>query len=251
MNPEPNPVTLSPQRHATLVGLSVVGFLALVGAGIFLAVYAGRFVPSAVSNIAAAAVTLSSAFTPARTPGLLVVPGASTTANFSASETGENVAGPSVLKANAPATPSPGTETKNAFPIGGASPTGLSGLPDLSVTITAVGYLTTNSTDSFVAGTTTPAGNRPAVKFTVKNVGTNFASSWRFSAAIPTQNTYVYQSLPQQSLNPGDSIDYTLGFDQPRAGLQTITITANFDNAVAESDKDNDTASASVTILGS
>ena len=62
---------------------------------------------------------------------------------------------------------------------------------------------------------------------------------------------YTYESQPQQSLNPGDSIDYTLGFDQADAGTQTISITANYDHAVAESDSGNDSASAQITILGS
>jgi len=128
----------------------------------------------------------------------------------------------------------------------------LTGLPDFIVTINEVGYLTTSTTDSFVASSTVPTGNRPAVKFTIKNVGTNTTGSWRFSASIPTQTAYIFQSQPQQSLSPGDSIDYTLGFDQANRGSnQTISITANFDHAVAESNSDNNSNSAKITILGS
>ena len=102
------------------------------------------------------------------------------------------------------------------------------------------------------SGTTAPSGSRPAVVFTIKNIGTNVAGSWRWSASIPTQTSYLYQSLPQQALNPGDSIEYTLGFDQANKGSgQMISVTANFDRAVAESDANNNSASATLTILGS
>jgi subtilase family serine protease len=146
-----------------------------------------------------------------------------------------------------------GTRTSETIPLGGTVPTGTPyGLPDLTTSITAVGYLATTSADSFVASATVPAGSRPAVRFTIKNTGTNVTGSWRFSASIPTQTAYIFQSQPQQSLAPGDSIDYTLGFDQANRGSnQTISVTANFDNAVAESNKNNNSASAAVTILGS
>jgi len=123
------------------------------------------------------------------------------------------------------------------------------GLPDLSVTITSLGYLTLPSTDSFVASTTAPYGTRPAIKFVVKNIGTNIASSWRFIAAIPTVNSYVYQSQAQQPLNPGDSIEYTLGFDQAAIGSnQSISITADSDHTILESNEENNTATASMNV---
>jgi subtilase family serine protease len=90
------------------------------------------------------------------------------------------------------------------------------------------------------------------VQFIIKNTGTNATGSWRFSAVIPTETAYVYQSVPQQSLNPGESIEYTLGFDQAKAGAnQTISINVNFDHSVAESDTTNNGASANITVLGS
>jgi hypothetical protein len=129
---------------------------------------------------------------------------------------------------------------------------GLYGLPDLVVNITGVGYLATSSATSFVPATVVPAGSRPAVEFTIKNIGTNATGSWNFSAQIPTSTNYLYTSIPQQSLNPGDSIDYTLGFDQAIDGSnQTITIRANASNAVVESNTSNDSSSATITILGS
>ena len=112
-----------------------------------------------------------------------------------------------------------------------------------------MGYLTTNSTSSFVAASTVTAGYRPAVQFTIKNIGTNVAGSWRFSANIPTSVGYVFDSLTQQPLNPGDSVAYTLGFDNATIGSnESITITANYDNAIAESNTTNNTASTIVNV---
>ncbi len=80
--------------------------------------------------------------------------------------------------------------------------TSLYGFADLAVTITSVTSL------SSVQG-------RTVVQFTVVNSGTNIArSGWMFNANLPYQgSTYTYQSAPQQALYPGDSIAYTLTYD--------------------------------------
>ena len=71
-------------RQMVINGLAVAGFIALVAAGVWLAVYSTRFVPGIVNGAGAAAVSLGSLFTPAHSPGLLVVstPAASTTISF-------------------------------------------------------------------------------------------------------------------------------------------------------------------------
>ncbi len=136
--------------------------------------------------------------------------------------------------------------------MNGTTQASLYGYPDLSVSVDAVGYLATSSTSSFVVANTVPYGARPAIQFTVKNIGTNVAGAWNFSASIPTQTAFVYQSLPQQALNPGDSIDYTLGFDQALAGSnETITVTVNPNHSIIESNTTNDVISASLNVLGS
>ena len=248
--------TPTPRREA-VHGLAVVGFIALVGAGMWLAVYSTKFVPSVAGRMGAAAVYLGSVFTPADEPSLSVIDTASTTISFGDAT--------STLSADVPALiesletpvktviPTAGKETTSVTELSGTSkPVVLSGLPDLQVAIREIGYLATTSASSFVASSTVPVGSRPAVNFTIKNVGTNASGSWRFSASIPTQTAYLYQSPAQQTLAPGDSIDYTLGFDQAISGTnKIITITANFDSAFAESTMKNNTASTSITVLGS
>lgn len=250
MNPYPTDVST---RQTAIHVLAVIGFIALVGAGMWLAVYSTRFVPSVVNRIGAAAVYLGSVFTPATGPSLSVVPTPTASTTISFGDVNSTV--PVKMSTTTPAKRVPttaGPETSGAYQIGTTTPSSRFGLPDLIVTVGAIGYLATTSADSFVASSTVPAGSRPAIRFTIRNVGTNVAGAWRFSASIPTQTAYIYQSQPQQSLNPGDSIDYTLGFDNPIPGSEKmISVTANFDHVVAESNPNNNSASAKITILGS
>jgi hypothetical protein len=252
----------SANRSGVVNTLAVAGFIALIALGVWLAAYATRFVPGVVGGIGAAAVSLGSVFNPAPDNSLSVVPNSTSTASTTISFGDVTASSTPQATTTTPAptpkptpkpTPAPGTPSTGTYPIGGTTaPVTLSGLPDFTATITAVGYLATTSAESFVASATVPNGSRPAVKFTIKNIGTNVTGLWRFSASIPTQTAYIFQSQPQQTLGPGDSIDYTLGFDQANRGSnQTISVTANFDNAVAETSTNNNSASASVTILGS
>jgi hypothetical protein len=237
-------------RRTAITGLAVVGFIALVAAGIWLAVYSTRFVPKVVNGFGEAAVYLGSILIPNHTSGLSVVPTptASTTISFGATDATSTSATSTAPKQIATTA---GTETSGTYQINGTSAPVLSGLSDLIVHINAIGYLSTDSTNSFISSATVPAGSRPAVSFTIKNIGTNASGQWRFSASIPTQTGYIYQSQLQQSLNPGDSIDYILGFDQANVGAnKTVSITANFDHAIAESNTNNDSASVTMTILG-
>ena len=243
-------------RRAAVTGLAIVGFITLVGAGMWLAIYSARYIPPAMSGLGAAAVYLGSLLTPDHAPTLSVIPSASTTIPFD----NEISTAPAALSPNTSTTPivptpkaapvTPGLATSNTYQMGGGT-SSLIGLPDLIVSIDAVGYLATSSVESFVTATSVPSGIRPAVRFTVKNSGTNIAGAWRFSASIPTRTVYFYQSPPQQALNPGDHIEYTLGFDQANTGAnQMVSVTANFDHAVVESNTNNNSASAQLTILG-
>ena len=247
---------ITPVRQVAIHGLAVAGFIALVAAGIWLAVYSTRFVPTVVNSFGSAAVYLGSVFTPANGPTLSVVPNPPASTTISFGNTRPTTSTSTTTKTTSPAKPKPiattaGEKTSGTYQIGTTTNV-LSGLPDFSIHITAIGYLATTSAESFVASSTVPSGSRPAVRFTIKNIGTNVAGPWRFSASIPTQSAFLYQSTAQQSLNPGDSIDYTLGFDQAIAGSnKMISITANFDRAVGESNTNNNSASAQLTILGS
>lgn len=250
--------TVTPNRQALINALAVVGFIALIGASMWLAIYSTRFVPSVADRIGTAAVYFGSIFTPAPEPNLSVIstPVASTisfgttTTQTTSTSTNTTSSPTKTVTQPKPIATTAGEKTSGVYQIAGTAPNILSGLPDLVVDINTTGYLA--SADSFIASSTVPFGSRPAIKFTIKNVGTNATGSWRFSVSIPTQSFFLYQSQPQQSLNPGDSVEYTLGFDQANRGTdQMISVTANFDRTVTESNPNNNSASAKVTILGS
>ncbi len=242
-------------RMAAINGLAIVGFIALVAGGMWLAIYTAQYVPAAISRLGAAAVTFTQIFNPAPNPGLSVVEKATTTIPLgnATTTTATTTTATSTKPVAGTSTPKPvaGTPTSGTYPIGtGGAPANLYGLPDLAVVITAVGYLNTSDASSFVAASSVPSGKRPAVKFTVRNAGTNVTSSWRFTADIPTKRDYTFRSPVQQALNPGESIDYTLGFDQAdRGDNQKITIEVNSDDSFKESNTSNNTISAALKVL--
>jgi hypothetical protein len=252
---------ITPTRQAAINGLAVVGFIALVAAGIWLAIYSTRFVPVVVNGVGGAAVYIGSIFVPSKEPpSLSVIPNSISTTTISFDTESADVTTAISKISPEPVTPvkstpvatTPGNATSETYQISGATTTSsLSGFPDLVTNITAIGYLATSSAESFIASSTVPSGSRPAVKFTIKNIGNNVTGQWRFSASIPTQTSYLYYSPFQQQLNPGESIDYTLGFDQANRGSsQTVFISANFDRAVTESNFNNNGASVNLTIIG-
>ena len=261
--------TAEPSHRRVIVQtLAVVGFVALMGASIWLAIYSARYVPSVANRIGGAAVYLGSVFTPAPTNSLSVVPTASTTIPFGEASSSISTSINSAHVAPTPAKSIPttaGEKTSSTYLMGTTTAPATvvpTGLPDFVTTIDAIGYLATSSANSFIASSTVPAGSRPAVSFTIKNIGTGVSGPWCWSASIPTQTAYIYNSQPQQPLNPGDSIDYTLGFDQANKGAgQTISISANTASAsnpaatctqtAKESNTNNNSASAKITILGS
>ncbi|MDO8624086.1 MAG: CARDB domain-containing protein [bacterium] len=244
-------------NEAVLRGLAIVGFIALVGLGIWLAIYSARFVPATMNRLGAAAVALTSIFRPGDA-SLSVVPNNTSTTTLPFAFGNSTATSTATTTPPKPSTGSnsgtkPGQQTGGTYPIGGSASSTPFGQPDLVTSILAVGYLASSTTDSFVATSTVPAHGRAAVKFLIKNVGTNIISAgWRFSASIPTQSAYIFQSQSQQGLNPSDSIEYILGFDQANPGNnQTISITADFDRLVGESNENNNSASANLIILGS
>jgi hypothetical protein len=130
-----------------------------------------------------------------------------------------------------------------------AHPRGLYGLPDLATKIIATGYLAGPDTSSFVPASIIPPGARPAVEFSIANDGTNSTGPWNFLAEIPSKGNQVFTSPTEPSLNPGDHTVFTLGFNEAIPGpAQTITVIADPNDNIVESNEGNNSASAAVTI---
>jgi len=141
----------------------------------------------------------------------------------------------------APATPTqpapaPTTPVTPAHPY---QPTTYYGLPDLTINVSETGALDAAS-GLFVARNPV-AGEKAAVRFTVSNIGTNVSGAWSFSAVLPNSSTDAYNSPSERSLAPGDSIEFTMGFDGVQAG-STLTLSVDDANLIAESNENNNTA---------
>ncbi len=237
-------------RRAVVNGLAIVGFIVLVGAGIWLAVYSTRYVPSMVNRVGVAAVYLGSVFTPEAGPFLSVVPTASTTIFFgeaSSSTATNTTATTSKPVVTAPVKWMPGTPVV----IPGSSkivPTTISyhGLADLSIVIESVGYLTSISNESFVASTTIPSGSRIAVKILVTNIGTNISGPWTMNIIVPS----FREPFTLNSLVPGEPTRFMAYIGNVTPGInRTIVVTVDPNNTLAESNEKNNTASTTITVL--
>ena len=246
----------NPSRQAAVNALAIVGFIVLVIVGIWLAIYAARFVPETIGRLGAANVYFSSLFGGEEEDNdLEVVPGDSVpfedddepvatstpTTNDDEPKTDTPVAPPAPAAPRAPATPRVTT-----YPV--AVPQALYGKADLIVKITEIGYLNTSSTASFVKSNEVPENKRPAVKFRVTNVGTNTTGSWEFDAKLPTSSTYTFSSPTQQSLLPTQHIDYVLGYDRAKDGENRFTITVDSDEDVDESNENNNVESVTIEV---
>ncbi|MBU1292493.1 hypothetical protein KJ819_00305 [Patescibacteria group bacterium] len=238
-----------PVRRAAVNGLAIVGFIVLILIGMALAIYAATFVPSAISRIGSAAVYFSSAFQPNTEDTDLVVVPPTETVPFGDDIPAATTTPPATETPDTtPVTPTPGTPVTRVVQVG-TTPAPLFGLPDLVIENITTGYLTSSDTDTFRASSRVPDGERGAVKFTIANRGTNISGRFEFDAELPTSRSYTFHSGKQESLKPGERIDYVLGFDQTREGDdREITIVVDPDRDISESNEGNNSRSVRIDI---
>ncbi len=249
-----------------LQGLAIVGFIALVVAGIWLAIYAARFVPTVTESAAQAAVSLSRFFTPsAKESGSLTVipPSSSTTTPVlstlaqgtstspTTSHTQKKVSGSSSSHPRSIAW-KPG---KQKF-IGGATTTPSSphyyGFPNLAVAISAIGYKTGTATSTFVATTTIPAHTSVVLKFKVVNDGTNVSGPWSLNIHVspPQGSPAVDQTFTSlASLAPTEPSEFIAHLTNLTAGKNLITVTLDPNHQLAQSTTRDDIVSTTITVL--
>jgi hypothetical protein len=124
----------------------------------------------------------------------------------------------------------------------------LYGLPDLAVRILDIGTIDKNS-NLYTPNANIKTTDRVAIRFEIINEGTNITGTWSFNATLPIREAFQFVSAPQQSLRPGDRIQYVLGFDNI-AQINVAQITINVDpyNTVMESNEFNNIASRSVPV---
>jgi hypothetical protein len=242
-------------RDAAKNGLAVVGFIALIIFGVALGIYSARFVPTVVNGIGAAAVYLGQVFTPATndgTPGISVIPTASSTIHFGDATTTPPApittpVTPVQPKPSAPK-PAPSYPAKPAIEPGYA-PVNYYGLPDLALSNVMAGYVTVNPEThasfmtTFVESNRVPDGYYPAMKFTVKNSGTNVSGTWRVEMSVPGKTE---SSGELESMAPNQQATYVMAVNDARTGSdQEITITVL---AGDEASKKNNSATETLDI---
>lgn len=227
-------------RQTAVNSLAIVGFVCLLAIGVWGAVYSSRYVPNIVGKLGTAAVYVGSIFSPAEEPSIATTtPSGPTTIDFGSAT---STATTTVAKPAATTTPKRTAPAPTYRAVWATTTPTYYGYPDLAVSALAIGYLNSNSIDSFVVSPTVPDGKRPAVKFSVKNIGTNVTGTWNFNATLPTTNGGNYTSESQRSLNPGDSVDFTLGFDRADNGTdKAFTVVVNKGRNVSEVNFDNNT----------
>jgi hypothetical protein len=245
--------------RAAVYGLAVVGFLALVFIGIMLAIYASRYVPEALTKLSflghgdsglsvVPTTTLpfpggAASSTPATTTPAVTKPATTTPAKTGSSQAAAATIGYKTVITDYP--------TPGSVKIPSNSAQNLSGLPNLTTTVIAVGYL--DKDQDFVADKTVDNDDELAVKFRVTNTGTNVSGVWNLQVLMPTKNNdeFEYDSDPQHSLNPGDYNDYIVSLNKNQARVDDedrITITADPDDKIKETSERDNTQIASVSV---
>lgn len=144
-----------------------------------------------------------------------------------------------------------GVETRNVYSVTTTSRVSdPNGRVDLSVQILETGSLDP-VTNVFTRTASIRRGSKGAVRFQVTNLGTKSAENWTFNAVVPTFPMYIYSSDMQPVLGPGDSVEYTLGFDQADGTATNGILTVNLDPSGAirnEISRDNNIARATFSI---
>ncbi len=217
-------------------GVTVIGFIIIAILGMAIAIYAARFVPSAISGIAGAGSYISDIFVLEDGEG--------------ESNTEEEPREEEPAEEEAPVTPEPEEDPETPTTPRPTTPV-YSGLSDLTVNIASVGYCTTGAQNSFVASSRVPENARyGGVRFTVTNIGTNISGAWSFRIDTASSPSDTYEYNGQASLAPTQSAVGTVCFPRGvRENDGEVTLTVDARNQIAEINESNNTDSEDLTIL--
>lgn len=218
--------------------LAVVGFGALLVAGILLAVYAARHVPEALSRLSSAVFlsTDGERNGGTETPSAPEAPSAPATTTQPAATTTPSTPAPSAARTGGPLYYPQAPRVVVSQPQ-------LYGLPDLVLTDVRGGYFRGST---FVEDDEVPANRDAAVRFTVRNTGTNVATGWRVRVEVTGEDTAVGGG---GMLMPNGYQNFTLRIENPEEDRRIrINIEVDDQNRVAESNERNNSASLRLDI---
>jgi len=124
------------------------------------------------------------------------------------------------------------------------------GKSDLAISVIGTGIIDPAS-GQFMLTNYAGANDEVAIRFEVKNIGTNVSGAWKLRINSPSKTTPYYDSAYQTSIRPGDKIIYTTSFDSPTSiGINTAYITADPLNMVDETLENNNQISVPIKIEG-
>lgn len=126
----------------------------------------------------------------------------------------------------------------------GATPATV-GKPDLEIKILDVGILDSSST--FAHADSVKSGQKGAIVFDIKNIGTRVSSEWTFAAKIPSLDS-DFKPESQSPLAPGEYTHFIMGFDNlANNATNTISIIADPDFKVSDDpNRKNNIASTTI-----
>lgn len=121
------------------------------------------------------------------------------------------------------------------------------GVADIALQSIRVGTVTPYG--AFEEKSTVSISERGAAKFIVRNDGTKETGPWYFSAHVPSQGGYAFNSQVQPSIMPGASAEILVTFDQLTAGGHTLIIQVDPYNYIPESNEYNNTLTQTMYVL--
>ena len=117
------------------------------------------------------------------------------------------------------------------------------GYVDLATKIVAVGHLTTKG--DFVAGANMDNDTRGAFQFEVRNIGTKTSDKWDFAAKLTSGKTY--NAPTQLPLKPQERVVFTIGYDNVgEDGINLIGVTVKSDE---DKKNENDSFTWAVSVV--
>ncbi len=172
-----------------------------------------------------------------------------TTASGAAVPPSTKTVGTSTVRAAGPETEhlyQYGTAGTTTTYYGTGTPAAISNGVDLTARILGLGVVD-KTTNQFTATSTFKAADRIAVRFEVQNIGTKTSPQWSFAAVLPTFPPFIFQSPTEQSLAPGDRIEFTLGFDNiNQADGNVVTINVDNTNSIGDIHRADKIASTTI-----
>lgn len=116
--------------------------------------------------------------------------------------------------------------------------------PDITITEIKVGKIDNNK---FIEDDRIGSDENATLVFTVKNEGSAFTGPWFFEIKnSPNENNY--ESEEQINLNPGESKEFTLRFENTKEGIYEIEVKIDSKNNMAEEDEENNIKSKELTV---